>query len=249
MAPKRRLRLWAVALWLVIWQGASMALDQPLLLPSPLSALGRLAELAVRGAFWQAVAWSTVRILGGFVLACVLGVALAAPAARWRRVREALAPLVTAVKAVPVASFIILALIWLNSRSLPLFIACLTVFPGVYLGVLAGAEQADRQLLELAAVYRVPWPARLRRIYLPAVLPQFRAAASLGLGLCWKAGVAAEVIGLPAGSLGERLYTAKVYFLTADLFAWTAVIVALSAGFERLFLWALDTLGRKEGAL
>lgn len=249
MARKSALRLWAVAFWLAVWQAGSMAFDQVLLLPSPLAALARLGELAVTGDFWRAVGWSSARILGGFLLACLAAVALAVPAFRWRWVRELLAPLVAAVKAVPVASFIILALVWLNSQSLSLFIAGLMVFPPVYLNVLTGIGQADQALLEMARVFRVPLSRRLRGIYLPAVLPHFRAACSLGLGLCWKAGIAAEVIGLPNGSLGERLYTAKVYFQTADLFAWTAVIVALSLLFEKLFLLAVDTLTRKAGAL
>jgi len=103
-------------------------------------------------------------------------------------------------------------------------------------------------LLEMARVFRVPVSRQLRGIYLPAVLPYFRSAVSLGLGLCWKSGAAAEVIGLPAGSIGEALYTAKVYFQTGDLFAWTAVIVTVSVIFERLFLRLVDAAVRKAGS-
>ena len=249
MARKTGLQPWAVGVWLLAWQGASMALRLPILLPSPLAALGRLGELACTGPFWRAVAWSSVRILGGFLLACLAAVGLAILAFRRRWVRELLAPLTAAVKAVPVASFIVLALVWLESRWLSCFIAGLMVFPTVYLNVLEGIGQADPKLLEMARVFRVsPW-RQAAGIYLPAVLPSFRAACSLGLGLCWKAGVAAEVIGLPQGSLGERLYTAKVYFETADLFAWTAVIVAVSMAFEALFLRGVDALAGKAGAL
>lgn len=249
MARKTALRPWAVGFWLLVWQGVSMAVDLPILLPSPLAALGRLGELAATAGFWRAVGWSAVRIFGGFLLACLLASALAAPAFRWRWVRELLAPLAAAVKAVPVASFIILALVWLNSSQLPLFIAGLMVFPTVYLNVLEGIGQADPKLLEMARVFRVPPGRQALGIYLPAVLPYFRSACSVGLGMCWKAGVAAEVIGLPRGSLGERLYTAKVYFQTADLFAWTAVIVAVSMVFEALFLRGVDALERKAGGL
>jgi NitT/TauT family transport system permease protein len=222
-------------------------MKQQLLLPSPVSALACLGRLAVTAAFWRAIGWSAARILGGFLLACAVGVLLAVPAGRWRWVRELLAPLMAAVKAVPVVSFIILALVWLNSRQLPLFIAGLMVLPQVYFNVLTGIDQTDRQLLEMARVFRVPLRRQLWGIWLPQVLPYFRTAASLGLGLCWKAGVAAEVIGLPGGSLGERLYTAKVYFQTPELFAWTAVIVAVSAVFEKLFLALVDTLVGKVG--
>ena len=247
-------RPWAVLFWLVVWQGAAMAMDAAfshgdLLLPSPLSALARLGTLAMTGAFWRAVGWSAGRILGGFLLSSLLAVALAVLAFRYRWVRELLAPLVAAIKAVPVVSFIILALVWVNSRSLSVLISGLMVFPVVYGNVLTGIGQADRELLEMARVFRVLPGRQAVGIYLPAVLPYFRSACALGLGLCWKAGIAAEVIGLPGGSLGERLYTAKVYFQTADLFAWTAVIVLASVVFEKLFLRAVDALAGKVGGL
>ena len=252
MKRQRPVRLWAAAFWLLVWEGASLALaattgGRMLLLASPVQALGRLIDLAGTPEFWRAAAFSSLRILGGFFLSCVLAVALAALAARLRWVRELLSPLVAVVKAVPVVSFIILALIFFSSENLSLLIAALMVFPPVYLNVLEGIEHTDRQLLEMARVFRVPLSRQLRGIYLPAVLPYFRSAVSLGLGLCWKSGAAAEVIGLPDGSIGEALYTAKVYFQTGDLFAWTAVIVAISVLFERLFLRLVDAAVRKAG--
>ena len=249
---RKRIRLWAVLFWLLVWQTASAALAAAyphgaLLLASPLAAFARLIELAASAAFWQAAGVSTAHIFGGFLLSCVIAVVLAALSARYRRVEELLAPLAAVVKTVPVASFIILALVWLPSRRLSLFIAALMVFPPVYCNVLEGIRCTDRELLEMARVFRVPFSRRLTGIYLPQVLPYFRSAVSVALGLSWKAGTAAEVIGLSAGSVGERLYTAKIYFQTADLFAWTAVIVLLSAVMEKLFLRAVDALARKAG--
>lgn len=250
---KTPVRAWAVCVWLLVWQLGSMALcaaypHGALLLASPVSAAKRLAELAATAAFWRTVGTSAAHILGGFLLSCVLAVMLAALAAKFRRLEELLAPLVAAVKAVPVASFIILALVWLNSRSLALFISALMVFPPVYCNVLAGIRAADRAVLEMAQVFRVPFGRVLRGVYVPQVLPYFRAAVSVALGMCWKAGTAAEVIGLSGGTIGERLYTAKVYFQTPDLFAWTAVIVLVSALFEKLFLFLVDRLTERMGA-
>ena len=227
---KQNVRLWAVAFWLIVWQLAAVALHAvyphgALLLPSPVSSLARL--------------WT---------LASTAAVVLAALSARFSRVKELLAPLVAAVKTVPVASFIILALIWLSSRTLPLFIAALMVFPPVYLNVLEGIRRTDASLLEMARVFRVPFSRTLRGVYLPQVLPYFRSAVSAALGLCWKAGTAAEVIALSSGSIGEKLYNAKIYFQTADLFAWTAAIVLISAAFEKLFLLLVDKIAERMGA-
>ena len=245
-----RIRLWAVLAWLLVWQAAGMAFARlwpngHLLLATPLTALVRLAHLSLTAAFWQAVGGSALRIIGGFLLACALAVLLAALSARFRAAEEFLYPAVAAVKAVPVVSFIILLLVWLDAEELSLFISALMVFPPVYLNVLAGIRTADGNLLEMARVFRVPFGRQVRGIYLPAVLPHFRAAASLALGLCWKAGIAAEVIGLPQGTIGEALYQVKVYFETGDLFAWTAVIVAVSVLFERVFLRLTDALAGK----
>ena len=240
-------KLWPAIFWLLLWQGASAALGQPLLLPSPLQVAGCLWGLFRTAGYWSALALSTGRILGGFLAAEAAAAGLAALSARFPPIRELLSPAVAAIKAVPVASFMILVYLWLPGRWLPGFISALMVFPPVYLNLLEGLGRRDRQLAEMARVFRVPWGRRFRHLDLPQLLPYLRSATSLGLGLCWKAGIAAEVIGLPGGSLGERLYSAKVYFQTPDLFAWTAVIVAVSVAFEKLFLALVDALAGKAG--
>ena len=134
---------------------------------------------------------------------------------------------------------IILCLIWIPSRNLSVFISFLMVFPVVYTNILEGIRQTDKQLLEMADSFGAGVGKKLQFIYLSQVMPYAVTACKLGLGLCWKAGIAAEVIGIPAGSIGEKLYKAKVYLETPDLFAWTIVIIAVSVGFEKIFMFAL----------
>ena len=64
----------------------------------------------------------------------------------------------------------------------------------------------------------------------------------LGLGLCWKAGTAAEVIGRAGRLYWRELYHAKIYLNTPDLFAWTLVIITISFLFEKCFLWGLGRI-------
>ena len=203
-----------------------------------------LRRLAV-AAFWLADFWVSVglslgRVATGFGLAVVAGVALAAWASRSRVVEGLLAPLVGAVKAAPVASFVVLLLMWVSSRRLSVAVSFLMAFPILYTNVLAGVRQTDPALLEMADVFGVSGWARVRTVYAAQVVPYLRAGLSLAMGLSWKSGIAAEVIGLPAPSIGIHLYDAKVYLDTPDLLAWTVVIVALSVGLEALLGRLLD---------
>ena len=238
--PRLGKKLLVAGFWLLLWQLAAMGLGQELLLASPVSVLRCLFELLPTGDFWRAVLFSFSRITLGFLLACLAGTPLAALAARFSLLRELTAPLMSAVRAVPVASFIILVLLWVPSRNLSVVISFLMGMPVLYANVLTGAQSMDRELSEMAAVFRVPFSRRLRYLYLPQLMPFFRSACAAGLGLCWKAGVAAEVIGLPDGSIGERLYEAKIYLETPRLFAWTLIIILISLLFEKLFLLLLD---------
>ncbi|MBM6949298.1 ABC transporter permease [Mordavella massiliensis] len=239
---KRKIRLWAVLAWLLIWQLASMWIGQEILLVSPVTVVITLIRLAGGAQFWLSVASSMLRIIGGFLLAVVLGAALAGLSAALGRLREFLLPFVATVKSIPVASFVILVLIWVSSRNLSVLISFLMVFPVIYTNVLDGISQTDRGLLEMAELFGIPFGRRLRTIYVSQVLPYFRTGCSLALGLCWKAGVAAEVIGIPQNSIGENLYNAKIYLDTPALFAWTLVIICISVLFEKGFLRAVECL-------
>lgn len=224
---------------LLVWQLAAASLASSLLLVSPLRVLERLCGLVREPQFYAAVGFSFVRIVAGFLLGLGCGTLLAVAASRWHLAEVLLWPYVTVIKTTPVASFIILCLIWLDSSSLPVFISFLMVLPIVYANMLEGIRQTDQKLLEMAKLFRVGAGRRLLYIYLPQLRPYLITACSVALGLSWKAGIAAEVIGIPDGSIGERLYEAKVYLSSADLFAWTVVIIAVSIAFEKLFLWLL----------
>ena len=237
---KSKIKLWAVAVWLIVWQVVSMRIGQEILLVSPVAVIRRLLELVQTAVFWQSLACSFLRILAGFLLGMISGVLLAAAAAVFLRIDELLEPFVQTVKSIPVASFIILVLIWVSPENLSVIISLLMVFPVIYTNVRDGIRSMDRKLTEMAELFAIPISYRIRYIYASQILPFFRAGCILALGLCWKSGIAAEVIGLPENTIGENLYNAKIYLNTPDLFAWTLVIVVISVLFERFFLWLID---------
>ena len=229
-----------LAFWLAVWAALALLVHRELLLPAPWTVVRRLCELAATGAFWRITAVSIGRVL--------LGVALAAACTISKTADALLRPLMTVVKSTPVASFVVLALIWIARDWLPVFIALLMVLPVVWSNVCTGIRSADPALLELARVYSWPRGRVLRRVYVPSVRPHFLAALRSGLGFGWKAGIAAEVLTVPHSAIGRMIYESKLYLQTTDLFAWTLAVILLSVGLERLVLRALTPRGKGGGS-
>ena len=242
---QRKTKLWPIVFWLMIWQAVSVFVGQEILLASPAAVLKRLFTLVTEPVFWQSLLFSGARIGAGFLLGAAAGIAGAALAGRFSIAEELLTPLVAAVKAVPVASFVILILIWVSSKNLSVVISFLMVFPILYTNTRNGLRELDTALLEMTDVFQVPRPVRLRWVILPQLYPYTRTGCSLSLGLCWKAGTAAEVIGIPNRSIGEHLYQAKIYLDTPGLFAWTAAIVYVSFCLEKSCFKRNGSCGKK----
>jgi len=234
-----KIKLWSIIFWLLVWQGLSVYIGREILLASPFSVLNRLAQLVQQLSFWTSILFSLQRIITGFLLATFIGVSLATLAARFKRVEEGLEPIVLFIKATPIASIIILLLIWFSSGNLAIVVSFLMVMPIMYTNVLSGIKNTDTKLLEMAEVFFMPRRRKIIYIYLFQVLPFFKAACLLGLSLSWKSGIAAEIIGIPRGSIGANLHQARIFLATPDIFAWTLTIILMSTLLERTFMFLL----------
>lgn len=239
------IRIASVLFWLALWQAAALFIGNSIILASPLETGKALVSQLFLAEFWSVFFSSCLRISLGFLGAFLLAAVFGAAAYFLSPLRELLAPAVLLMKAVPVVSFVILALIWAGSKRLSLFISFVVVFPMIYESVLAGLASADSGLLEMAQVFRIPFTRTFRFIYLPALLPYLAANCRSAIGMGIKSEIAAEVIGIPEHSIGEQLYTAKIYLETDRLFAWTAVIIAMSWFLERGFLILLEKAGQR----
>ena len=222
--------------WVTAWWMLSGSIDQEILFPSPTRVAQTLWTLWGTRLFWRSVALSLLRILGGFAAAVAVGSLLAVVTAHSRAMHVLLSPLLHIVQAAPVASFIILAYVWIEAQLLPAFIAFLMVVPLVWRNMCAGIENTDKKLIEMARVFHLTRQQVWLDIRLPSLRPYFTAACTTGLGFAWKAGVAAEVICTPENSIGKHLYSAKAYLETPEVFAWTVTVVLLSVILERAFV-------------
>lgn len=224
---------------LLIWQIAAMTVNLRILLVSPIEVAVRLTTIWQTENFLDSIWFSFYHIAGGFFIALVLGILLAALAGRFHWIETLLWPFLVTIKTVPVASFVVICLIWLSAQNLSVFISFLIVLPVVYGNVLEGLKNEDRAMLEVGKVYKMPPLRAIAFIHLPQLKPFLLSACSTALGMAWKAGVAAEIIGTPDGSIGKQLYYSKICLDTDDLLCWTVIIVVISVLFEKLFMLAL----------
>ena len=225
-----------ILVWLIMWQLLSAAVHNSILMAGPVESAKALMQMILTREYRNAILFSLIRILGGFCFGSAMGISLAFISYRVRFMEDFLKPFISVLKAVPVASFVIILLIWAGNKNLSFYISSLVVMPLLYINTLGGLKATDPKFLEMAEVFRIPVLRRVRYIYLPSVYPYLYSAFQAALGMAWKSGVAAEVIGQPLGSMGNGLYQAKIYLETADLFAWTITIVVVSFLVEKLIL-------------
>lgn len=248
MHHRLSLRTLAIVLaWLAIWQITATIVANDILLAGPADVIRSLFMQIFTSDFWLSIAMSFSKIMGGFLLAFFAGILFGSLSFRFPLLGEILNPPLLLMKSVPVASFVILALIWAGSENLSIFISFFVVFPIIYVNTRSGLAGTDPKLLEMAKVFHLSLPNRIRFLYLPALFPYLSSGCRIALGMGWKSGIAGEVIGVPSHTIGEHLYMSKIYLATADLFAWTLMIILICLLTEQIFLGILrlaETLNR-----
>ena len=227
--------------WIALWGAAAYYINQPLLLPSPVAVLVRILALLFIPDFWLITGLSLLRITVGIFAAIILGCILAVITASGGFFDDLLSPIKTITKVTPVASFILLVLIWLDRDIVPAIISAVMVLPVVWNNVETGLQNIDKRLLEMARVYKLNHRTKMKRIIGPSIMPYFRSAAQTSIGIGWKAGIAAEVLTVPAHSIGKMIADSKLYMETIDLFAWTLVVIMISLVIEKVLVASMMT--------
>lgn len=239
-------RVGILAFWLALWQVGAMMVNMPLILPTPLESMVQLVRLLGTGAFYWDVTYTLYRCVVGIAYSFLAGVLTAFLSYRYMFFRELLSLPVNFLKSTPVMAVIIYALLLLTSSQVPIFVCFMMCFPVVHINLLSGLDNVGEEYLEMAQVFQVSSRDQYRYIYLPSIEPEVKASLNLIAGLSWKSVVAAEVLSVPAHSMGYNLLNAKVYFETPELFAWIVAIVGFSYGFERIIRKLLSRMDHRE---
>lgn len=248
--PKCFRILFAVAFWILVWLAAAKSVGNALLFPSPAAVAKVLWRLVRSPEFYRVTGRSLLNVLCGILAAVAAGILAAGLTFRFRILRDLFLPLMTVIKATPVASFIVLLLIFIGAAKVPVIITFLIVLPVVWTNLDEGLSHRDPGLCEVAQVYRFSFFRRLRVLTLPSLRPYFLSACRTSLGLAWKAGIAAEILATPAGTIGRMIGDARLYLETEEMFAWTLTVILLSLGIEYGFVALFRRLdrGARKGA-
>ncbi len=228
------------AFWIGVWQIIYMTVGMDVIIPSPLGVAKRVWELLLTADFWVITASSVIRILLGYLCGILIGLFLAGVTYWSGFMYDLMKPVISIARATPVASMTVIIIVWVTNKAVPLFIVGLMVFPIIWGNTYEGIKNTDKKLLQMSESFSVGFFSKLLHIYIPSVYPYFIAGASTALGLAWKSGVAAEILGTTQGSVGQQLNTAKVTLDSEGKFAWTVVVIVLSIIFERAFVKLLS---------
>lgn len=224
-----------IASFLLIWEVASRIVASNLILPGPLPVATALAKMAVKPSFWTSVGGTFLRVIEAFLLSILAGVLTGSLSGALPRLREALSPIMTTIRATPVLALILVAMFWFPSSQVPVFSAVLMAFPIMYSAAEAGIQATDEKLLQMSRLFHVPWSVELWRLRVPSALPALLAGAKSALGISWKVIVAGEVLSQPRFALGTGMQEARLSLETPEVFAWALATVALCGLTEYLF--------------
>ena len=208
------------------------------LMPPPSEVARTLVHLAGHGLAGH-VAASTLRVALGFLGGAAAGLLLGATVALHRGARSLLDPSLQALRAIPSLAWVPLLLLWFGIDELPkLVLIAIGAFFPVYTGVTSGFAGVDRKLVEVGLLYRLPKPALVRRVLLPAALPSILTGMRNGLALAWMFMVAAELIAASRG-LGYLLSDGRETS-RADIVLAAIVLLALLGKLSDMAIVALE---------
>ena len=233
--------------WLLFWQILFIIVKKQILIPSPISVVKTFFYIFLILSFWFTIFHSFIRILIGYLFSVFLGILFAVLCHHNKILYQFFSPAIQVMKATPVASFSIIVLLWIQTDFVPVVISFLMVFPLIWINISIGIQQTEKQYLEMAKVYGFSAFKTCRYIYIPSVLPYFISACHAGIGMAWKAGIAAEVICTPNISIGKKIYETKIYLETAELFVWTICAILFSILLEKIFLKLLYHISKRIG--
>ncbi len=226
----------SVLVILAAWFFVSKLINAELILPSPFEVFSSMGSLVKTKVFWQAFAHTFLRVIISFAITVVLGTALGIAAGFSKFLRDFFELPLAVIRATPVVAFILIALFWFKSGTVPVFVSVLMTLPIMTTAVANGFSKADEKLMGMAKVFCLTRSQIFKYIQFPSLVPFLLNGMVSSFGLTWKVVAAGEVLSLPKYAAGTMLQKAQVHLETSTVIAVAIILVLVSFILEQVFM-------------
>jgi NitT/TauT family transport system permease protein len=237
ITKKRLLNIASVFFLLALWKILALYFHSAFIIPQPEDTFLTVLQLFTDKDFLVVAGSTVLRGLVGFIISFFLGLVTGIIAGISPGFNAFITPLLVTVRSVPVISLILLALIWFDPGTVPVFIALLTMFPFICTNVSDGIRSVDPGLVEMAVFYKVNKRRIITGVYLPAIVPFIISGASSAMGIGWRAIIIGEVLSQPVYGIGTRMQVAQTFLNVDAVIAWTLIAILISFVFEKMIRW------------
>jgi NitT/TauT family transport system permease protein len=237
ITKKRIINITSVLFLLAVWKILALYFHSSFIIPQPEDTFLTVLKLFTEKDFLSVAGSTVLRGLVGFIISFFLGLAAGLIAGISPGVNAFITPLLVTVRSVPVISLILLALIWFDPGTVPVFIALLTMFPFICTNVSDGIRSVDPGLVEMAVFYKVNKRRIITGVYLPAIIPFIISGASSAMGIGWRAIIIGEVLSQPVYGIGTKMQVAQTFLNVDAVIAWTLIAILISFVFEKMIRW------------
>ena len=231
----------SILFWFLAWELLALLIDISIVLPGPSEVIVSLGNLVITLSFWKILLFSFIRIIIGFIIGVVLGISHAIQCNSSSVAMHLFSPVMTIIRATPVASFIMVLWLIIGSNLVPSAITVLMVTPIIWQNLIDGFSAIDKNLDEVCTSFEISAAKRFKILIAPTLTRFLIPAIITSAGLGWKSGIAAEIIAYTSNSIGKEIFLSKSFLESAEMLAWTLVVIILSLSFE----FVISYLGKK----
>ncbi len=222
-------------LCLAFWEIFAQILNKPLIAPTILEILTSVVGLLERKQSYLFIGASLSRVFVTLFVDFVIAFFLGLTAGLNKKIEDLLSVTENIFRSLPTVAVLLISLIWFKSNITPIFVTSLIVLPILYRNITDGVKNIDKNLMEMAEDFGVPFLRKLFFLYIPSIKPFLQNALALSCGFAIKVTVTAEVLSQPKNGIGTALYLAKVQLETAELFAWAGISIFIAMFLQKLF--------------
>ena len=221
-----------IIIFIALWSFISKKINSEIIFPNIKSIINKLLEIVSEKSFYKDLMYSIVRVFTAFILSFFSAFLFGVLSGIFLSLRYILMPIINFIRTIPTIPLILVAVIWFDNNTVPIFVSMLVIFPIIYDAITNGIINVDKNLIEMSLSYNVSLKNQIISLYIPSIKPYVLTALSQSMGITWKSILAAEILALPSFGIGSRLYESHLYLDTVSLFAYSLIAVIFNAIFE-----------------